>query len=179
MVFWLLHHLFLDKSMIGGDERYSIYIFWTPVILGIFILGLYRKSFLINKITINEGAISKLISLGFILLQGILFSYLSFGFLAHGIWNQLNVKESETHLPEYIECDIERFWFANNGETSEIRIFFKGELESINVSFKSIREYKGQDPNNYKLVLKVKKGLWDNYIIKNWEIKTFANNTYK
>lgn len=179
IVFWVLHYLFIDRPTIGGDNRYNIYILWIPNLLGIVALGIYRKSFLLSRISVKEKLTSKLMKLFFILLQGLVLSYLSFGSLAYSVWNEINYKKSNTNISEYTKCKIEGFHFQKGGKSSDkIRFYFNGKLESINVSYKSIKKYKDKPSDNYVLVLEIKEGLWGHYIIQNWKVKTLANSVY-
>jgi len=180
MIFWLLHYLFFNKPTIGGNGNYVIYIFFLPMIVGLIIIGLYQRKFIIKELTIKEDWISKLINLTLNLIVGFFVSYLSFGSIAHYIWNQINIRESNNNIMEYYECEIESFHIPKGTSSrNKIWFYFKGRMESINVSYKSINRYENKNPKDFKLILNVKEGIWDNYIIDSYKIKTFANTGYK
>lgn len=175
-VLWVLHYTFLDIKTIGGDSRHSIYVFYLPVLFGLILLGFYQKSFLVNIITDKETLWVKLVSLGFVLLQGMLISFLTFGFFCQVIWNQLNIKESASNYSEYFECNIEKFHVESRSEYNDkVWFYFNGETESVEVSNEFIKEYRDKDPDDYRIVLWASKGLWENYIINSWEVKTYES----
>lgn len=49
LIFCVVNLVFIESETIGHDEKYKIYIFWLPIIVGIFFFGIYRKDFLIRK----------------------------------------------------------------------------------------------------------------------------------
>ncbi len=170
MIIWILHYILLDLETIGVGENYSIYIFYIPVSLGIIALGFYRKPMLLNNLRIKESFRAKLIFLSSMFFQGLLFSYLSFGTLAHGIWNQLNSILSESNRTEYITVPVKKFSFPHKGR-NQISFYVDGESEFINVQFQSIKKYRDSDPRNYAIELKVNKGFWESYVVNGWKIR--------
>ena len=170
MIFALYQYFFLQENTIGGlDDMYLRYILLIPVISGMFILSIYRFKYVKNVLMIKEDIISKLIGVGFLILQGALISYICFGVTAHSLWNYINKNKTQENLTEKFDCNILEF---RDGKKKDIIWFdFKGEKEQISVSYSFIKKYLNKDVNDYKISLELKKGIWDNYIIVNFSIK--------
>jgi len=167
MIIWNLHYKFLDQKTIGGNANYAIFIFWVPLSVGLVLYGYFKRAHILKVIKAKDGFSGKLAAFGFLLLKGLFFSYLSLGTLTNGIWNQMNKHEAEENTTDYITCEIESFLFNSN---YKIWFYFHGDLESIPVDYQSIAEFKGYNPEDYQLILKVKEGLWEHYLVKDWEI---------
>ena len=172
MIIGVLHHTFVDRQTIGGDERYFVFIICSPIILGLIFLWFYRKSFITKIIMEKESIGNKLIHLCFILIQGVFVSFFSFGILANAIWNQLNIRESKTTTSKIIDCKIEGFHFESGSrDNNKIYFYYNNEFEGINAYDNSFEKYKKEDPSNYIISIKVNKGIWEYYIINGWKIK--------
>jgi hypothetical protein len=168
LIFCIVNLAFIESETIGHDERYVIYIFWLPTIIGIIFFGLYRREFLIRKYLSFKKTYDKIYVIGFYLLQGILVSYLSFGQTASVIWNYLNKKESEKNMTEIINCKVTGFYTKKNPEVS---FEFKNQTEVFNVSSETNRENYNRNPKDYELEITVQKGIWNYYIVKHWKLK--------
>jgi hypothetical protein len=46
----------------------------------------------------------------FYFLQGVMFSYLTFGQVARAGWDYLNYRTAMDHPVETMVCDVKRFW---------------------------------------------------------------------
>lgn len=172
MISWVLHHMLFDRDTIGSDERYLVFVICMPIVLGLIFLSLYRKDMLIALITIKEGAGIKFISLGFILLQGIFVSFMSFGFLGNALWNQLNIREAKSNTPYNIECEIEQIKISK-GSNARHKIYFyhNDKFESLDVSYSDVEQYENKDMSNYVINVRISEGIWGYSIIEGWRIK--------
>ena len=47
LIIGVLYYLFFEPNIIGNDSRYTYYIILTPITIGILLLLIYRKDFLI------------------------------------------------------------------------------------------------------------------------------------
>lgn len=110
MILDVVYYYFIQPKTIGHDIRYSIYIFWLPTLLGMLILALYRRKFLIDRFLNNKGVALWAFMFFFYLLQGLVFSYLSFGQIAKISWDFINYQTAIQNSREVLECDITRFW---------------------------------------------------------------------
>jgi len=170
-VIWIIHYIFFEVKTIGGDSRYLIYIFLLPTIIGALIIALYEKKMLVKEFKSEDDLLAKVINMFFTYLGLMLFSYLSFGTLANATWNQLNVTEGNKNKIEYIECEISQFQNASSNSDDKIWFYFKGNKESVSVDYQLIKPYLDKNTNDYSIVLKVREGMWENYIIENWNIE--------
>ena len=164
----VIYYYFIEPKTIGHDKRYTIYIFTLPTIIGMLILGFYRKQFLITIFKTNRGFTLWTFMTFFYLLQGIIFSYLSFGQVAKISWDFFNSKVVEQNSEEIFDCKITRFW---NGKSPSIDFKFKGSHESIKVNYSIIKEYKDKNEDDYTLNIQATRGLWNYYKLNEWNIK--------
>ena len=168
MIFGIVYYFFLKPITIGNDVRYSICIFWLPTIFGMLVLGIYRKNFLIKRFATKKIISSYIFDIFYFLLQGIIFSYLSFGQLASITWEILNYKEAKQNPQEIIECDIERFWLKKN-PTIDFKL--DNKFERFKVKYSEIKQYSEENPMDYKINIKVHKGIWNHYLVEDYEIE--------
>lgn len=168
MIFCVVNLAFIQSKTIGGDNRYEIYIFLLPTIIGIQFFGIYRKDFLIRKYLSFKETYAKIYVIGFYLLQGILVSYLSFGQIASVIWNYINRNEAKKNPTEIVICKVTGFYTKKN---PDISFDFKNQTEVFNVSSEMNRENYTRNPKDYQLEITVQKGIWNYYIVKHWKLK--------
>jgi len=168
LIFFILNYSFFENETIGHDIRYNVYIFWLPIIVGLIFFGIYRKDFLIRKYTGFKETYAKIYVIAFYLLQGILFSYLSFGQIAGVMWNYINKNEAEKNPTEIINCKITGFYTRKNPHVS---FKFKNRTEVFRVSSEMNRQNYNRNPKDYELEITIQKGIWNYYLVKHWELK--------
>lgn len=168
MICGVIFYFFIKPITIGHDIRYSIYIFWLPTIIGMFALGLYRKNFLIQRFTSKKAIGLFIIDAFYFLVHGIIFSYLSFGQLASITWELLNYIEAKQNPQEIIECEVERFWVKKN-PTIDFKLDNKSER--LKVKYSEIEMYSEENPTDYKIDIRVHKGIWNHYLVEDFEVK--------
>ncbi|WKL48966.1 hypothetical protein Q1W71_04085 [Flavobacterium pectinovorum] len=168
MIFCVVNLAFIESKTIGGNNRYEIYIFLLPTIIGILFFGIYRKDFLIRKYLSFKETYAKIYMIGFYLLQGILVSYLSFGQIASVIWNCINRNEAEKNPTEIVICKVTGFYTKKNPDVS---FDFKNQTEVFNVSSEMNRENYTRNPKDYEIEIMVQKGIWNYYIVRHWKLK--------
>lgn len=168
LIIGVLYYLFFEPNLIGNDSRYTYYIFLTPITIGIVVLFLYRKNFLIYKLNSCKNLKNKIFILFFYGLQGILFSYLLFGQIAKISWDKLNERIAEKNPEEVLICEITRFWTSKR--SNQIEFQFENKFEKFNVSYSTIKEYLNKNPKDYYLKINAKKGIWNYYLVYKWEI---------
>lgn len=167
LVINLLHNIFLDAQILGHDTRYGLYIIAIPLILGLLFTACYRRKFIWFKLNTAKGALLKSVSAGFYLLEGVFFSFLSFVFLAHAIWNYENKTIAGQNPSEIIHCKVDKFV---SGKNPAIDFRYQNRSEAIKTDYQTIREFKGEDPHKCELEITVQKGIWNYYIIKGWTV---------
>lgn len=168
MVFAVAYHYFIEPKTIGYDIRYSVFIFWMPITVGIIVLGIYRTQFLINSFKTNKGFFLSFFMVSFYLLQGLIFSYLSFGQVAKISWDYYNYRATQKELEETLYCQITKFW---TDRKPSIYFEFDDRTENIRVSYSEVKNYEDEDENDYLLKLKAKKGIWGYYTVKEWYVE--------
>ena len=168
LIIYIAHHVLFDAETLGHDDRYTIYIFILPTLAGMIFLGIVRRKFLLRKYLHYKDAGGKLLVICFYLLQGLFFSYFSFGQAAHIIWNSANKSISEENPTEIIICDVSEFYTKKSGNVSFI---YNDQLETFAVSSKMNRENHNRDPRDYKLEISAKKGIWSYYVVQKWSLK--------
>lgn len=174
MCFWgLFQYVFLKEETIGGDYRYSVYIIGIPYIIGLVSLTLFRKNILFLEIDTKPNFLLKLKSIGSNLMQVLVISYLCFCTIPHVIWNSYNKHVDYSHQPESITCRIKQF--QTTSDRDKIYFSYRGELESVNVSYKSIQKYVNEPPKDYRITLHAREGIWGHYIIDSWKINKLTD----
>lgn len=168
LISFVTYYFFFDPNLIGHDSRYTIYVFLLPTILGLLILAVYRRNFLINIFTTNKGFKLWTFMTIFYLLQGIVFSYLSLGQVAKISWDILNNKTAKQNVEEVFDCQVTRFW---NGKNSSIDFLFNEKHNKFDVQNKIIKDYINKNPDDYYLTITARKGLWNYYLVERWDIK--------
>ena len=178
LIFGCIYYYFIQPKTIGHDIRYNIYIFLMPTLAGIFTLGMYRRNFLINKFIKLNGFALRAFMVFIFFIQGIIFSYLIFGQIANIGWNIINQNVAKDNPVEVINCEITNFFTGKNSNNG-IYYTFHGRSEKIKTNFQTIKFYLDKNPDNYKLEIKIQKGIWNHYLLKEWtirEIKTATNS---
>ncbi len=172
----VLKYLLFDEKLIGSDIRYDIFIFWLPIILGLIILGVYQRKYLIYVFKDNDTIINKIKYFGFVLLIGSMFSYLSFHTTTDFVFQIINKNEIEKTESKIVDFEIDSFNEKKGGKTQLItggnRIWYEyeGNKESFKVE-KEIIELLKKDLKNYLIEIELKKGIWNHFIIVDWNIK--------
>jgi hypothetical protein len=164
----IAYYYFIEPKIIGHDNRYIIYIVTLPTIIGMLILGIYRRHFLINRFSKNKGIILWTFMTLFYFTQGVLFSYLSFGQVAKISWDILNNKTAEQNSEEFFECKITGFC---TGKRPSIDFKFKNRYERIRVNYSTIKEYENKNEDDYILKINATKGLWNYYKLNEWSLE--------
>ncbi len=162
------YYYFIEPKTIGHDKRYLIFIFILPTLIGMIALGIYRRQFLINRFSTNKGFILWAFMIFFYLLQGVIFSYISFGQVGKIGWDYCNYKVTQQNSEECLKCPITRLW---TGRRPSIDFKFAKRHESFRVSYQSIKQYKDINVNELKLNIKATKGLWNYYTVSEWNIE--------
>ena len=167
----LVYYFIFQKPIIGGDFNYSLFNLWIPLFIGFFGLTIYRWKYIKVILFVANNWFWNLIRGLFLIVQGVLCSYVIVVGPSEIIWEGLNRIEIKEASVETKIIDIKQFRFdKGSGSKYKILFDFKGESERIKVSYKLIKEYKDVDAKDYKLSLDLKKGLNDTYVIEDWKV---------
>lgn len=158
----------LEPDTIGADNRYFWYVFIFPTLAGMLILGYYRRAFLITRFVLNKGFALWSFMIVFYFIQGVIFSYLSFGQVAKISWDYLNYRTAMANPEEVIVCDVKRFW---SKKRPAIEFKFDSHHEEFRVDHDYIRSYKDVDPHGYQLKIEARKGIWNYYLVTGWQLE--------
>ncbi|MBE8727636.1 hypothetical protein [Flavobacterium hungaricum] len=168
LFFFIFYYVFFEKSTIGHDVRYVIYVFCVSVIIGILFFGIYRRAFLLRAYLSVKDTYARIYVIGFYLLQGVIVSYLSFGQIATVTWNYLNKRAAEKSKIEIISCNVTGFYTKKNPDVS---FEFNNRTEVFSVDSEMNRENRNRSPKDYQVEITIQKGIWNYYIVRNWELK--------
>lgn len=169
MISYATYYIFFEPNLIGYDSRYAIYIFLLPTLLGLLTLAVYRRQFLINRFSTNKGFTLWTFMTVFYLLQGVLFSYLSFGQVAKISWDIMNNRAAKQHVVETFDCQVTRFWTGRR--SNSIDFLFNDRHDKFDVQYKTIKAYLDKDPNDHYVRISARKGLWNYYLVEDWDLK--------
>jgi len=171
MIVFILYYKFIHPKTIGYNFHYTLYIVVLPIIIGILALGYYRRGFLLDKINISKRAFFKIFAGGFYLLQGILFSILSFGLVAIASWDYINKSTADRNPSEIIKCKITKFYSGGARSGPAIEFKYQNRNEKLSINYKTLKKYKDSSPEKYELQISIKRGLWNYCIVNDWTIK--------
>ena len=104
-----------------------------------------------------------------------MFSYVFFGNSANIIWDVINKFESEKNKTEKYFLPITKIYTSYKYK-DKIRFVFLNNEESISVKYSEIKPFLNKNIDNLKIEIKVKKGIWNHYILESWHIKEVLNH---
>ena len=170
LICWLVYHSFYRSVQIGGDYRYTLYVFLLPTVSGMVLLAIYRKKHLIQILSESKSTLYTSLVILFYTVVGFLFSYTSFGLIGEIVFDSVNRAEQSKNPLETITCPVTDFRFSKRGY-SKIYFKYEGITENVSVSYSQIDEYYESDPDDYVIALKVRQGIWNYYRVYDWEIQ--------
>jgi len=171
MIFGAIYFLYFRPKTIGHNFKYNIFIFWTPTLLGITLMGIYRRKFLLNQFSRNKGLILWIFLTLFYLAEGAIYSYLSLGQLADITWNIVNTKISNKSPTETFDCQVTNFDLGGHGVLFKKILFdFKTNRERVYISNETSNILSGKKPKNYRIKIECRKGIWDYYTLTDWTL---------
>ncbi len=103
LILTVLQYLFSLK-LIGVGFQYRLWVTWIPLGLGLVTLAYTRRRYLLPRTADEKGLGSKFMLWAFMLLQGLLFSYASFGLLARtaaDLLNRAQIKDGPTSFEQH------------------------------------------------------------------------------
>ena len=171
----IVYFYFIENKLFGSDIKYYIFFFGIPVILGFVFSSVYnifgvswKEMFL--EIKKRNNFFRGMYDIFLFFLGNIVFSYITFGLLANLAWNFINIYEANKNQIETYYLPVKEF-HRTKGKGSDIIYFrFKDNLESIQVDYQTINPYLDQQPKDYKIVLEVRKCIWNHYALESWDL---------
>jgi hypothetical protein len=100
-----------------------------------------------------------------------MFSYLSIGLAAEATLNNINKNTSRQSLNESFYCKITDFHKGTRSSRPHFWFLFHNKLEVIYSDYNSLKYYLENPSENYNVVLKAQKGVWNYYVVKDWRIE--------
>lgn len=161
----------LCEKLIGTDDRYLIYIITIPTIAIFLVLVLISKSFFYDFFEEQMGIFSRLIYSVIILCGGLILSACITVFTVDIAWNVWMQKTAENSKLETFHCDIGRFWKGARKSSPSFEYYFQNSYEEIKVKYETIEPYLDKNPDDYELIVTVRKTAWDYYILENWWVE--------
>ncbi|SEP58211.1 hypothetical protein [Flavobacterium urocaniciphilum] len=172
---FLLYYIFIESHYIGTDIRYEVFVFWIPVLTGIFVsikFNFFQVDWndIISDLKKEKNYFYKIITIPTLVLMYFIFGVIMFWMPSNIIWDIANKIEASNNKIEVFQFTVKEFCKTSKGPDM-ILFYFKNNLESIHVDSQSIKPYLDKNPKNYKVEIDVKKGLWNHYILESWDIR--------
>lgn len=182
LIIGVIHYYFLESHYLGSDTRYYLFVFWTPVVVGSILMVRYNilsidwKDILLT-IKKDKNIFYKIIYVPFLFLMHFMLSIMIFWIPSNIIWDSINKIESNKNLIETYTIKVDNFHRSTGkGGSNQIQFIFKGENERIKVSYQDIKPYLNQNPNDFQVIIDVKKGIWNYYVLQSWDIEVVPNS---
>lgn len=178
----VIHYYFIESDYIGGDYRYDLFVFWIPVIVGLFLIVKFNILLIdwndiLPDIRKEKNIFYKIIYLPFLFLIHFMLAVMLFWIPSNIIWDGINKIESNKNVIETYTLKVYDFHHSTGkGDSNRIRFTFNGEKESIKTSYQDIIPYLDKNPDDFEVTIEVKKGIWNYYILESWDIKELPNS---
>jgi hypothetical protein len=169
-----LIHYYLQPNLFGHDARYTIYILWLPIIGGIAIIAYWQRKFLLDDFR-HEKKFWDAFVMGILyFLGGLIFSFMSFAQLVGAGFDAANYSAAKHAHPMVIECPVDRFFVGRGHDITHYEADFtlNNHPEYITMDWQDFKQYDIKNPRKYKLKLTMRKGIWNFYLLDNWDIVT-------
>ena len=182
IVIFSLYHLFIESHYLGSDCKYDLYVFWIPTLLGFFIalkFNLFQIDWkcCISDLKKEKNFFYKFFTIPFLILAHFVFALIMFWMPSNIIWDAINKIESNNNQIETYVLKVNEFHRSSGkGSANRIRFVFNEKNESIKTSFKDIEPFLEKNPDNFQIIIEVKKGIWNYYILESWKIKEVLNH---
>lgn len=92
------------------------------------------------------------------------------GVFASVIWDNYNKKTADLNSIEIIDCKIEKINSGTSKTSPNIYFLFHDKSESIPIDHETYGKYYDSKLTDLKLQLSVRKGIWNYYVLDEWDI---------
>jgi hypothetical protein len=168
-------YYFLFKPLtIGNSFNYNLIVVWIPLIFGLFVSIILRRNFLKRLFTPFKANLDNILTSLFLLLMGLMYSYLSFGVTTEIIFHVISKHESNGNVLQSYVIPIEKVSSIRRSRSffsdKSIHFKFNNHSENIKIGDKLYFEIKDLDLEDLKIGIECREGLFGVYYVKNWEI---------
>lgn len=162
----------LKPDTIGHSITYLLLIQVLPVAMGITLSFIFRKKlFNTNNFTALKNIKQKAAAIVILLIAVTIGSYITLGLVTNVSWECANYYVAENNKTETIILPVAEFHKGSGRKaTHSIKFHFQGKKERIRVSIGYIRQCLEQSATKKHIKLRVRKGLWNHYLVEDWDI---------
>lgn len=172
----VVQHIF-RLDVMGKGFTYHLVVDLIPLFIGLLVLAMFRWTYLVRRSTVTKGMVWKAGLWTFMLIQGILFSYCSFGLVARATVDQLNRGLDRNEPMEIEEHAITEAWMLRR-KSRYFAFERHGRRERIYTSY--IKELGGQRWNPpYNVVLHTRAGILGTTIVVEYSLVPQENTGEK
>jgi hypothetical protein len=145
LVLTVVQHVF-RLPLIGVDFQYTFWITWIPLCFGLVVLGYARRKYLMLRIADEKTVGWKLVLGLFMLVQGVLFSYTSFGLVARTMADLLNRTHLGDGIVSYEQYPIHDAYMAGQAGREHLGFMRKGNYEVVRSGYINEMADQRRDP---------------------------------
>lgn len=158
LVLTAVQHLF-SLDLVGVGPKYHIWVTWIPLAVGLFVMAISRRNYLMARSSAEAGVGWKLLLWAFMLVQGLLFSYSTFGLAARftvDILNRLEVRNGEVDHEQY--PIHEAYMQGRRGRRHRLTFFRDGRREHVKSGYvKEMADQRWDPP--FDIILRTTPGI--------------------
>lgn len=174
-VFWgciisFLLFQYFKPLTIGNDVKYNVFVVLLPIVAGLTIFYNYKNQILDAKAVASVK--NNWHKLGYAAVFTVvisLLSFLSIGLIASIIFETLNYNVALENKTKEVIVPINRFYEGNKGKR-KIYFTFNNNSEYFNISRENMKVYKAQSHIKKRLRLTLREGVWNHYLVEDWEV---------
>ncbi len=168
----------LELQIVGLSTTYSLLIYWIPTLLGLIVLAVLRWPYLLRRMAATKGILWKVGLTLFFLVQGLLFSYCSFGLVARTTAELLNRAKAENCFSTTERYPIAEAFNRRGRRGSRTRSYVEFEREGKREQIRTGRISELSQQRWYPpfdIVLETKPGIMGCSIVVSYSIVPYAN----
>jgi len=169
--FSIINFLFLQPTIIGCNRYFNIFAVMIPIIIGIIILIILFKDFLISFFSSDEFIIPKIFKTFNLLFLAVVISYITIGQFANITWNVLSRLRANNKPKKVFICQVKELNkdIGIRVHMDEVVFLFQGRCENIETSLGTLNKYDSSNPEKYNIEVVCQKGI-NCLIVRNWKI---------
>ncbi len=157
-------------DLIGEGAQYQLWVTWVPLLTGVMVLGILRWDYLTLRAADMEGFGWKLILWGFMLIQGLMFSYTSFGLLARTTADLLNRSATRDEAIRIERYPVREAYMRRRSRDARLRFNRDGRSESVKPGYiKELRDQRWDPPID--IILRTQPGILGTTIVLDYSLE--------